>query len=43
MIAELEERSQKPARWMLQVSSSFSWEAWVRVEDKLTWDSRRKN
>ena len=26
MIAELEERSQRPVRWMLQVRSRFSWE-----------------
>lgn len=26
MIAELEERSQRPVRWMLQVSGGFSWE-----------------
>ena len=25
MIAELEERSQRPVRWMLQVRSRFSW------------------
>lgn len=26
LIAELEERSQRPVRWMLQVKSRFSWE-----------------
>lgn len=26
LIAELEERSQRPIRWMLQVNSRFSWE-----------------
>lgn len=27
MVAELEERYQRPARWMLQVSTTFTWEA----------------
>jgi hypothetical protein len=33
MIVELEERSQRPVRWMLQVSNSLPWDAWARTGD----------
>ena len=40
MIAELEERSQRPVRWMLQVRSRFSWEVWARPEGSLAFWER---
>ena len=40
MIAELEERSQRPVHWMLQVRSRFSWDVWARPEGSLAFWER---